>query len=109
MMEIDDDKLIREFMHAEKKEVADNGFTDKVMARLPQKSSVLLVVAGVAVLVAAAILFVISGAAQGLILMVRDVVVGLIKEGTLFTTLRAAAVLFIGLIVLAYQKLSSIS
>jgi hypothetical protein len=110
MMETDD-KLIEEFMAAGKGEIDDNGFTSKVMARLPQRSgnSVALIVAAMVAVVALVCLFFVSGAAQGLLLLVRDVIVGALKSGTLLADIRTCAIIVVGLLVVAAQKISSIS
>jgi hypothetical protein len=108
MMETDD-KLIREFMHSGKAEIADNGFTRRVMHRLPQRSSVVPLVLGVAAFVLLGFVLVWTGVVQDVILLTRDIVVDGLKEGTLFDSLRSLFILLVGLGFIAYQKLSSAS
>jgi hypothetical protein len=108
MMETDD-KLIKEFMLTGSGEVADNGFTRRVMARLPQRSNTPYVVAGIAAFVVLMVAFVAIGAAQGLVLMMRDVIVESLRNGTFFVGLRTCVVVLIGLLVVAFQKISSLS
>ena len=108
MMETDD-KLIREFMLSGKKEVADNGFTRRVMTQLPQRNFVAAIVVAMVLFVVMAFLFVTSGAAQMLVLKVRDIVVDSLKEGTFVNGVRSCGVLFIGVVVLVYQKIGSLS
>ncbi len=110
MMETDD-KLIKEFMLTGKCEMNDAKFTRKVMARLPQRNgdSVFLIAVWVVAFVAFAYLFIASGAAHGLLMLIRDIFVNSFKNGTLLTDIRTFFILIIGLIVVAVQKVNSIS
>jgi hypothetical protein len=104
-----DDRLIKEFMLTGSGEVADNGFTRRVMARLPQRSNTPYVVAAVVAVAVLLVLFVTTGAAQGMVLMMRDFVVDSLRNGTLFAVLKSCCIVLIGLLVVAFQKLSSLS
>ena len=58
MTEIDNDKLLRDFFAENKQEIADNGFSRRVMHHLPGRSNHLVRIWSAFVMTVAAVLFV---------------------------------------------------
>ncbi len=56
-----DEKLLKDFFTANKQEIADNGFSRRVMHRLPDRSNWLARIWNAAVVVAGAVLFIWMG------------------------------------------------
>jgi hypothetical protein len=67
------------------------------------------VVAAVVAIAVLAVLFVTTGAAQGMVLMMRDFIVDSLRDGTFLVELRSCCIVLIGLLVVAFQKISSMS
>ncbi|MEG1563574.1 MAG: DUF5056 domain-containing protein [Bacteroides sp.] len=79
MMETDD-KLLRDFFAAEKQEVADDGFSRRVMRQLPDKNHWLIQAWTVLVSLAALTIFFVFDGWQGVISTLRDVFVFLLQN-----------------------------
>lgn len=79
MMETED-KLIRDFFATEKKEIADNGFSRRVMRRLPRRVDRLAQVWAVFISLVALVLFLFFDGLQAVIGTLRDVFVSMIQN-----------------------------
>lgn len=79
MMETDD-KLLRDFFAIERREMADNGFSRRVMRRLPSRRSRLAQVWAGFISLAALILFFVFDGLQAVIGTLRDVCVSMIQN-----------------------------
>ncbi len=80
MMETDD-KLIRAFFAEQKQEIPDNGFSRRVMHRLPYRTSLLIKVWSLFVTLVAVILFFVFDGLQAVIAIGRDIFVALVQNG----------------------------
>lgn len=97
-----DDKLIADFFATKKKEVADNGFSRKVMENLPHKTNRLAQAWALFVTLVALVLFFVFDGLQGVITTLRDVFVFMVQQSTTsidpYSLLIAAVVLlFLGI------------
>ena len=79
-MESNEDKLLREFFAKEKKEIADNGFSHRVMRRLPSRVNRLMQVWAVFVSLVALLLFFAFDGLQAVISTLRDVFVSMVQS-----------------------------
>lgn len=80
MMESNEDKLLREFFAKEKKEIADNGFSHRVMRRLPNRVNRLMQVWAVFVSLVTLLLFFAFDGLQAVISTLRDVFVSMVQS-----------------------------
>ena len=82
MTEIDNDKLLRDFFAENKQEIADNGFSRRVMHHLPDRSNRLARIWSAFVMTVAAALFVWLGGLEATWGTIREVFIGMINHGT---------------------------
>lgn len=82
MTEIDNDKLLRDFFAENKQEIADNGFSRRVMHHLPGRSNHLARIWSAFVMTVAAVLFVWLGGLEAAWGTIREVFIGMINHGT---------------------------
>ena len=80
MMETDD-KLIRAFFAEQKQEIPDNGFSRRVMNRLPCRTSLLIKVWSLFIMLVAIILFLVFDGLQAIVTTARDIFVALVQNG----------------------------
>lgn len=80
MMESNDDKLLRDFFATEKKEIADNGFSRRVMRRLPSRINRLMQIWAVFVSLVALLLFFAVDGLQAVVSTLRDVFVSMVQN-----------------------------
>lgn len=80
MMESNEDKLLREFFAKEKKEIADNGFSRRVMRSLPNRVNRLMQVWAVFVSLVALMLFFAFDGLQAVVSTLRDVFVSMVQS-----------------------------
>ncbi len=80
MMETND-KLIRDFFGEHKQEIADNGFSRRVMHRLPDRQRKLTRLWKACVATILLVLFFVFGGLQGLIGTLRDIFVSMVQHG----------------------------
>ena len=78
MTEIDNDKLLRDFFAENKQEIADNGFSRRVMHHLPDRSNRLARIWSAFVMTVAAALFVWLGGLEATWGTIREVFIGMI-------------------------------
>lgn len=73
-----DDQLINKFMQANKREIADNGFSRRVMRRLPMRSQVVSdVLTAMGIVVSCILFFVFDGAS-----LIYDAVVPVFQQSS---------------------------
>ncbi|MEG0888324.1 MAG: DUF5056 domain-containing protein [Bacteroides sp.] len=94
-----DDKLLRDFFAAEKKEIADNGFSRRVLRKLPHRVNRLTQAWAVFITLVAIALFFVCDGFQGIISTLRDVFVSIVQSSTTSIDPRS---LLIAVIVLAF-------
>lgn len=82
MTEIDNDKLLRDFFAENKQEIADNGFSRRVMHHLPGRSNHLARIWSAFVMTVAAVLFVWLGGLEAAWGTIREVFISMINHGT---------------------------
>lgn len=76
-----DDNLVRTFFAEHKQEIPDNGFSRRVMRRLPYRTGLLIKVWSIFVTVLAIILFLAFDGFQAIVGAVRDIFVVLVQHG----------------------------
>ena len=81
MTEIDNDKLLKDFFAENKREIADNGFSRRVMHHLPDRSNRLARLWTVFVMAVGATLFVTLGGLEAVWETLKDVLIGMINHG----------------------------
>lgn len=81
MTEIDNDKLLKDFFAENKREIADNGFSRRVMHHLPDRSNRLARLWTVSVMAVGATLFVTLGGLEAVWETLKDVLIGMINHG----------------------------
>ena len=106
MME-DNDKLLRDFFSANKQEVADNGFSSKVMNSLPQRVNPFTKMWGAFVLLAGIILFFIFDGWLAVIESLRDLFVTIAHKQDLLADPASYLIAFIVLIAIGINKVWS--
>ena len=79
MTEIDNDKLLKDFFAENKREIADNGFSRRVMHHLPDRSNRLARLWTVFVMTVGATLFVTLGGLEAVWGTLKDVLIGMIN------------------------------
>ncbi len=110
MTKTDDDKLLREFFSERKQEeIADNGFSRRVMRNLPDRSNrltqwwtTLMAVIGLA-------LFWKLGGWEAMLGNIREVFSGMINQGVTTLDLRSLAIAGIVLLFLGTRKICSMA
>lgn len=109
MTEIDYDKDLRDFFAKNKQEIANNGFSRRVMRRLPGRNARLARMGSTAVMVAGAILFVWLGGLQAAWGTLREAFMGMINHE--ITSLDPQSVVIAGIVLLymATRKIASLA
>lgn len=109
MMEIDNDKLLRDFFAAEKKEVADKGFTHRVMRQLPDRKNRLAQVWSVFVMLTAIVLFVLLGGIDATLVTLQDVCADVFVHVIANLDPKSAIIAAVVLLFLATRKICSLA
>ena len=124
MTEIDNDKLLRDFFTENRQEIADRGFSRRVMHHLPDRSNRLARIWSAFVMTVAAALFVWLGgleATWGTILVVslggpeaawgtiREVFIGMINHGTTSLDPKSIIIASVVLLFMAARKVASLA
>ena len=87
MTEIDNDKLLRDFFAENKQEIADNGFSRRVMHHLPGRSNHLVRIWGT----------------------IREVFIGMINHGTTSLDPKSIIIAAVVLLFMATRKVASMA
>lgn len=109
MMESNDDKLLREFFATEKKEIADNGFSRRVMRRLPTRVNRLAQIWAVFVSLVALMLFFAFDGLQAVISTLRDVFVSMVQSSATNIDPKSLIIAAVVLIFLGVRKAWSLA
>lgn len=109
MTETDNDKLLRDFFAENKREIEDNGFSRRVMKRLPHRSERAARLWNALVLVVSAALFVGLGGLQAIWNTLREVFVNLVEQGSTELDPPSLIIVAIVLLVLATKKVASLA
>lgn len=100
-----DDKLIRTFLAEQKQEIPDNGFSRRVMHRLPNRTSLLAKISNLFVALVAIILFLAFDGLQAIVATLRNLFVGLIQHGAMSgIDFRSLAIVAVVLVFLGVRK-----
>ena len=102
MTEIDNDKLLKDFFAENKREIADNGFSRRVMHHLPDRSNRLARLWTVFVMAVGATLFVTLGGLE-------DVLIGMINHGATSLDPKSIIIATVVLLFMAGRKVVSMA
>ena len=104
------DKLLEDFFAARRHEVADNGFTRRVMRRLPQRHNRLAQVWNTLCILLAAAMFVAVGGVQVVWATLQEAFIGLVEQGAT-ADVDPRSLLIAGgvLLFLGYRKIASLA
>lgn len=109
MTETDNDKLLQDFFAENKREIEDNGFSRRVMKRLPDRSERMARIWSAVVLVVSAALFVGLGGLQATWNTLREVFSSMVQQGTTELDPQSIIIVTIVLLVLATKKVASLA
>lgn len=105
----DDDKLIRSFFNENKKEIEDNGFSNRVIKSLPRRRSLTASVVAIALTIIALILFIVYDGFLGIIYLFRDLFINFAQNGSLNIDPSSIVIAVVVLSVLAIRKICTLS
>lgn len=109
MKEVDNDKLLRDFFAENKQEIADNGFSRRVMHHLPDRTNRLARIWSAFVMAIAAVLFVWSGGLEAAWGTIREVFVGMINHGATNLDPKSIIIAAVVLLFMASRKVASMA
>lgn len=109
MKENNNDKLLRDFFAENKQEIADNGFSRRVMRRLPDRSYRLTRIWSAFVMALAAVLFVWLGGLEAAWGTIREVFVSTIQQGATNLDPKSMVIATVVLLFLATRKIASMA
>lgn len=109
MKENNNDKLLRDFFAENKQEIADNGFSRRVMRRLPDRSYRLARIRSALVTALAAVLFIRLGGLEAAWETIREVFVSMIQQGATNLDPKSMIIATVVLLFLATRKIASMA
>lgn len=109
MKENDNDKLLRDFFAENNREIADNGFSRRVMRRLPDRSHRLTRIWSAFVMAFAAVLFVWLGGLEAAWETIREVFVSMVQQGATNLDPKSMVIATVVLLFLATRKIASLA
>lgn len=109
MTEIDNDKLLQDFFADNKQEIADNGFSRRVMHHLPDRSDRLARIWSSFVMIVATVLFLWLGGLQAAWETIREVFTGMINQGATSLDPKSMIIAAIVLLILVTRKVASMA
>ena len=109
MTEIDNDKLLKDFFAENKREIADNGFSRRVMHHLPDRSNRLARLWTVFVMAVGATLFVTLGGLEAVWETLKDVLIGMINHGATSLDPKSIIIATVVLLFMAGRKVVSMA
>ena len=109
MTEIDNDKLLRDFFTENRQEIADRGFSRRVMHHLPDRSNRLARIWNAFVMAVGAVLFVSLGGPEAAWGMIREVFIGMINHGTTSLDPKSIIIASVVLLFMAARKVASLA
>ena len=105
----DRNKLLRDFFAENKQEIADNGFSRRVMHHLPDRSNRLARIWSAFVMTVAAALFVWLGGLEATWGTIREVFIGMINHGTSSLDPKSIIIAAVVLLFMATRKVASMA
>lgn len=109
MTEIDNDKLLRDFFATEKKEIADKGFTHRVMRQLPNRKNRLAQIWSAFVMLIAIVLFVLLGGIDATLVTLKEVFSSMFVHVIANLDPKSAIIAAVVLLFLATRKISTLA
>lgn len=109
MTETDNDKLLQDFFAENKQEIADNGFSRRVMHHLPDRSYRLARIWSTSVMAIATVLFVWFGGLEAAWGTIREVFIGMINHGATSLDPKSIIIAAVVLLFLATRKVASMA
>ena len=109
MKEIDNDKLLRDFFADNKQEIADNGFSRRVMHHLPDRSNRLARLWSTFVMAIGLALFVGLGGMEAAWGTIREVFIGMIHHEAANLDPKSMMIATVVLLFLATKKVASLA
>jgi hypothetical protein len=105
MTEIDNDKLLRDFFTENRQEIADRGFSRRVMHHLPDRSNRLARIWNAFVMAVGAVL----GGPEAAWGTIREVFIGMINHGTTSLDPKSIIIASVVLLFMAARKVASLA
>ncbi len=109
MKEVDNDKILRNFFTENKQDIADNGFSRRVMRRLPDRSYRLARLWSAFVAAVATVLFIWLGGLEAAWGTIREVFIGMINHGTTSLDPKSMIIAAVVLLFMATRKVASMA
>ncbi|GAA6257028.1 DUF5056 domain-containing protein [Bacteroides sp. f07] len=109
MTEVNNDKLLRDFFSKNKQEIADNGFSRRVMHHLPDRSRRLARIWSAFIMAVVTVLFVWLGGLEATWGTIRDVFIGMLNHGTTSLDPKSIIIATVVLIFMATRKVASMA
>ena len=109
MMEIDNDKLLRQFFQENKQEIPDNGFSGRVMQQLSGRKSRWANLWPALVVAIAAVLFIRMDGLQIIWSTLREVFTGMVQQGAAQLDPKSLLIAAIVLLFLGTKKVCSLA
>ena len=109
MTEIDNDKLLKDFFAENKREIADNGFSLRVMHHLPDRTIRLARLWTVFVMAVGATLFVTLGGLEAVWETLKDILIGMINHGATSLDPKSIIIATVVLLFMAGRKVVSMA
>ena len=109
MKEVDNDKILRNFFTENKQDIADNGFSRRVMRRLTDRSYRLARLWSAFVAAVATVLFIWLGGLEAAWGTIREVFIGMINHGTTSLDPKSMIIAAVVLLFMATRKVASMA
>lgn len=109
MMETTDDKLLRQFFADNRKEIADNGFSRRVMRHLPDRYYRISQLWSMFCFTLAAVLFVVLDGLQLVVGALRETFTSAVQNGATELDPKSLVIAGVVLLYLGYRKISSLA
>ena len=109
MKKVDNDKILRNFFTENKQDIADNGFSRRVMRRLPDRSYRLARLWSAFVAAVATVLFIWLGGLEAAWGTIREVFIGMINHGTTSLDPKSMIIAAVVLLFMATRKVASMA
>lgn len=109
MTEINNDKLLHDFFAKNKQEIADNGFSRRVMHRLPSRSNHLARIWSAFVMTVATVLFVWLGGLEAAWGTIKEVFIGMINHSATSLDPKSTIIAAVVLLFMVTRKVASLA
>lgn len=109
MKEVDNDKILRNFFTENKQDIADNGFSRRVMRRLPDRSYRLARLWSAFVAAVATVLFIWLDGLEAAWGTIKEVFIGMINHGTTSLDPKSMIIAAVVLLFMATRKVASMA